>query len=304
MALTVGVDVGGTSTAVAFGRGGELAGTARSGPANPTTYGVAGAAATIAAAITDALEQSVSAEEAPSAIFVGAAGAGRPNVAAALESSLRARFPQSAIAVSDDALIALRAAIAAGPGIVLVAGTGSIALADDGNELFRCGGLGPILGDEGSGYAIGLAALKLLGRVLDGRASADELTDHVARELKIDSRAALLEVTYAPRIEPAAVAALAPPIVALAGNGNRAAAKIVQGAAADLAELIKAVARRAKLVESGVRVALAGGLLRENSLLSYLLEMRVGADLPGCGIVRAGDEPVIGALRLAQALLK
>ncbi|HMD01766.1 MAG TPA: hypothetical protein VKG44_02260, partial [Candidatus Baltobacteraceae bacterium] len=60
---------------------------------------------------------------------------------------------------------------------------------------------------------------------------------------------------------------------------------------------------QAGLAESSPRVALAGGLLRENSLLSFLLETRLASDLPGASLVRLREEPAQTALRFAQALL-
>jgi N-acetylglucosamine kinase-like BadF-type ATPase len=221
-----------------------------------------------------------------------------------LQAALRGRFPRVPLAVGSDAPIALRAAIPAGPGILLIAGTGSVAFADNGRETFWCGGFGARLGDEGSAYAIGLAAAKLLARAYDGRGAHDETTKLVESELGVGTRDELLDALYAETFAPAVLAALAPPLVALAGGGNRAAARIVQSAAADLAELVRTVARRAGLDQAGPALALGGGLFSENSLLSYLLETRIAADLPGAAIVRGGDDPVVGAVRMAARMLE
>jgi N-acetylglucosamine kinase-like BadF-type ATPase len=96
------------------------------------------------------------------------------------------------------------------------------------------------------------------------------------------------------------IAALAPSIIAFAGKGNRAATKIVQQAALELGDLLKAALRAAGLIEASPQIALAGGLFTENSLLSFLLGTRLNADLAGATVVKSVDPPVLGALRLAE----
>jgi N-acetylglucosamine kinase-like BadF-type ATPase len=292
--ICVGVDAGGSSTVAAFSEGGELRRTVRGRDANATTLGVDDAADVIITAIREVLDGAV-----PDAIHVGAAGAGRARVAAELQDLIVPAFRGAVVTVGDDAAIALRAAIPAGDGAVLIAGTGSTAYAVHGERSHRTGGLGPLAGDEGSAYWIGMQAVRLYGRVLDGRAGRDETTDLVARALAAQDREQFLGALYdAPR-KPAQFAALAPSILAFAGKGNRAATKIVQQAAQELGDLAKAALKAVELVDSPA-IALAGGLLRENSLLTFLLETRLNADVPGVAIVKGGDEPARGALRLAE----
>jgi N-acetylglucosamine kinase-like BadF-type ATPase len=295
--VAVGVDAGGTSTRALVSCNGEPAGEAQGPGANATTLGVDDAADAILTVVRKAL-----AHRKPAAVVVGAAGAGRAAVADELAALIGSAFPDGRVSVGDDAAIALRAAIPRGPGVVLIAGTGSIAYAENGAHRARVGGLGYLAGDEGSAYAIGLAAVRLYGRVLDGRARSDETTDLVARTLQAPDRDAYLAALYDPPPAPATIAALAPPVLAFAGKGNRAAAKIVQQAALDLGDLVKSAARAAGLLEASPAVALGGGLLAENSLLTFLLETRIVGDLPGASILRGGDPPVAGALRLAEAI--
>jgi N-acetylglucosamine kinase-like BadF-type ATPase len=296
--LTVGVDAGGTSTVAALARNGEFERVLRGGPANATSGGIERAAATIAGLVGELAGGS------PAALFVGASGAGRARIAAQLRAALQARIPGTRIDVTDDVAIALRAVVPEGPGIVLVAGTGSIAYAESGERTVRVGGAGYLLGDEGSGFSIGLAAAKLLARTYDGRARADETTEFVARELAVDGRDALLDALYGSSFDVARIASLARGIVALASAGNRAATKLAQAAAAELADLVKSAALQAGVLEAGPAVALTGGLLRENSLLTFVLETRIGGDLPGVSIRRQADRgegPARAALRFALA---
>ena len=295
MRLFVGVDAGGTSTVAVAAYADEMPRRASGGPGNANSVGVDDAANEMITVIRRVCDK-----EKPYAIAIGAAGAGRPEIAQTIEALVASAFPHAIVRVGDDAEIALRAAIPTGAGIVLIAGTGSIALARGETATARVGGLGYLLGDEGSAFSIGLAATKLYARVLDGRAVRDETTDLVARALHVDDRAALLDRMYAPRLDVAAVAALAPSIIAFASKGNRVSTKIVQEASKELGELIKSAARQVGLIGSSPPVALAGGLLRENSLLTFLLEQRIVGDIPGAAIVRNADDAAIGALRLAM----
>jgi N-acetylglucosamine kinase-like BadF-type ATPase len=295
--IAVGVDAGGTTTRVAVSENGVPAGSAEGPGANATTLGVDDAADAIVAVVRKALEH-----RKPAAIVVGAAGAGRAAVAGTLEELIGSAFAGCRVSAGDDARIALRAAIPEGPGIVLIAGTGSIAYAENGDRRARVGGLGYLAGDEGSAFALGMAAVRLYGRVLDGRARADETTDLVARALDAPDRDAYLHALYNAPLVPATIAALAPSIIAFAGKGNRVATKLVQTTASDLGDLIRDAARGCDLKEASPSVALAGGLFGENSLLSYLLELRIINELPGASILRGGDGAAIGALRLAELL--
>jgi N-acetylglucosamine kinase-like BadF-type ATPase len=238
----------------------------------------------------------------PDAVYIGAAGAGREDVAQTLRFLIGSAFPHAIVGVGDDASIALRSAIPHGPGIALIAGTGSIAVADDGARTYRIGGLGYLLGDEGSAYWIGLRALRHLGRVYDGRQPGDELSARVARELQIESRAQLLDYMYDQKPPIAKVAALAHPLIAAAADGNPRATEIVLAAAGQLAELVKEAARVSGLADRTPAVALSGGLTYEESILTRALEARITADIRGATIVRGTGEAHLGALRIAESL--
>ena len=293
--ICVGVDAGGTATTAAFSKDGTFVRERRAPGANASTLGVEDAADVIITAIRELL-----AGASPSAIHIGAAGSGRPRIAAGLRELVALALPAAHVEVGDDAAIALRAAIPTGDGAVLIAGTGSTAYAEHGGRAQRVGGLGYLAGDEGSAFWIGMQAVKLYGRVLDNRAQRDETTDLVARVLDAPDRDRYVDALYDAPLKPGAIAALAPSIVAFAGKGNRASTKIVQQAAQELGELVKAALRAVDLLEGSPQVAFAGGLLGENSLLTFLIETRRTGDVAGITIVKGGEGPVRGALRLAE----
>ncbi|MFB3095119.1 MAG: N-acetylglucosamine kinase, partial [Candidatus Acidiferrales bacterium] len=110
-------------------------------------------------------------------VCAGFAGAGQPEpqqmARAVLAELLRPRW----LYVLGDMEVALEAAVGGGCGVVLLAGTGSIAYGRNGKgEVARAGGEGPARGDEGSGYAIGRAAVEAVLRAGKGRAPETRLT--------------------------------------------------------------------------------------------------------------------------------
>jgi N-acetylglucosamine kinase-like BadF-type ATPase len=297
--VVVGVDAGGTSTTAVAACGGTPIGRGRAGPGNAATGSIAGAAEAIATAV----EQATGGDVPIAALYVGAAGAGRDATAQALSCALRERLPHVAsLVVEHDARIALRSAIPQGSGVVVIAGTGSTAYAERDGECIRVGGAGYLLGDEGSGFAIGMAAVRLLVHAYDNRVPHDETTRLVEDALGVATRDALLQTAYAhaaaKTFDAARVAALAEPIVALAGQGVPTAGTIVAAAAHDLAALAEDAARRARL--EAPCVALGGGLLRRTNVLVELLCRRLAETLPACTIVVAREAPELAAVRLAH----
>jgi N-acetylglucosamine kinase-like BadF-type ATPase len=296
MPVLVGVDAGGSSLDCAIERDGVTT-DVRGDAANVRTAGIERAAQRIAATVSDALHGA-----AFDALAVGAAGAGDSVVARALEAALRGFFPRGAIAVHDDAEIALRAAVPHGDGVVLIAGTGSIAYARVGENAYRAGGYGYLLGDDGSGFAIGRAVLAQMLRWYDGRAPHSELFDAIASQLQIDDAQSLLGRVYGEPNIVGGIAALAPLVLDRAGAGERTATKIVQGAAHELVELIKTLMHRALVHKRELPLVFAGGLFAENSLLTYLIETRLLADMPLLQPVKSPPPPVRGALELARRI--
>jgi N-acetylglucosamine kinase-like BadF-type ATPase len=298
MPVVVGVDAGATSTVAIAAEGERTIRTFAGDPANVRIAGVDGAADTIARSIAASLEG-----DAAHAIFVGAAGAGNDDVASALAGALRARFPEARIAVSDDAHVALRAGVAQGDGIVLIAGTGSIAYAEIDGTRYRSGGYGYLIGDDGSGFAIGAAAMKLLLRSYDGRVPRDAMLERIETQLGVANRQDAIAAVYEAQHPVTVLASLAAIVLDCASGGERSANKIVQGAALELFELVKNVAQTAGVSGRELPLVFSGGLLRSNSLLSYLLETRLSHDFPFLQPVKNAAAPHVGALALARVLL-
>jgi N-acetylglucosamine kinase-like BadF-type ATPase len=292
--VLIGVDVGGTKTAAAVMRGGEIVGRA-DGPGAAIRPGRAlASAATIAETVRRAL--STAGVLQGDVLVVGAAGAGRATEARELQQALRGEGVAQTVVVTTDIAIALEGALGSNAGIVLAAGTGSIAIARDGNGAsFRAGGYGWQMGDEGSGYAIGRAALGAVGRAVDGRGAETTLSTRVLEATRSADFDEL--VRWAATAGPAEVAALAPHVLAAAADGDPTARAILHYAAEELGGLVLHLRR--KLGGDTPSVALTGGLLT-NPMLREALEARLKKD----GITPAPGEidAVGGALRMASAI--
>jgi N-acetylglucosamine kinase-like BadF-type ATPase len=296
--IAVGVDAGGSKTAVTYSVDGRCKGVWYGDSANASARGAERAAAIIADTITLALEGAL-----PNAIFVGAAGAGRDSVADTLRGALESRFHGARVEVRDDAYIALRAAVSQGDGTVLIAGTGAIAYSEKSGAGFRTGGYGYLFGDAGSGFAIGAAAIERLLRAYDGRVPRDAFAEEIERALGVSSLQDTLQKVYGTPSPASAIAELAPIVLESAGRGDRTASKIVQQAAAELSDLVKSAIKAAGLTDSSAPIVFSGGLLRSGSLLSYLIETRLLNDFPAMPIVKEHADPCAGALCAAEGLL-
>jgi N-acetylglucosamine kinase-like BadF-type ATPase len=292
-ALAAGVDAGGSSVAAVAARAQRIVGRGSAGPANPSALGIEAAAGAIAHAVRAAANGAEL-----GALHVGAAGAGDPAVARGLADALRAHFAGCTVVVEHDARIALRAALPLGDGVVVIAGTGSIAYGERGARTARRGGLGPLLGDEGSAYWIGRAAVRRLARAYDERAPLDALARATAAAFGARSRAAL--VARARGVPAAEIAALAPVVTAHAAHGDAAAIAIVDAAARLLAALGADVA--AALGLAAPHIALGGGLLRDGATVAPRVRAALEALLPACTVV-AGAAPEDAALCFARATL-
>jgi N-acetylglucosamine kinase-like BadF-type ATPase len=293
--IFVGVDAGGTRTIAALARGEEVLRTVTLGPANPNLIGVDAAARTIDRCVTLVLDG-----EHPSAIGIGVAGAGDEEVAAQLRESLSRCFPDARIALCHDARIALRAALPEGDGLVLIAGTGSIAYAEIGAQTFRAGGYGYLLGDTGSGYAIGAAALRHLFAAMETCSAQNAMLAELAAHLGANDRAGALARIYQSATPVAEIAACAPLVLRHAQRGEELAAGIVQHAAHGLVELIARVTTRSP--KRALPVVFSGGLLRERNTLTERLEQYIAAAQLDVCVLAGRVEPYVGALSEARRL--
>jgi glucosamine kinase len=300
----VGVDGGGTHTraVVLDSAGTELA--RRSGPAGIVRPDQPSDAADAVAALCRGVLRDAGADQADG-LCCGLAGAGRRQEREAVRVALHLAGVARVIVVVGDAEAALADAFGDAPGVLVIAGTGSIAwargerdAADGGSEagtVFRTGGWGQILGDEGSGYVIGLDALRRVTRTADGRDPPTSLTAAVLAATKCATAEDLIR--FAASASKADIAALAPAVLHCAQEGDAAAAAVRAAAVEALADLAASAADRARLVHP--RIGFAGGLIEPGGPLRDDLRAAVQRRMPECSVLEQPVDAARGAARLA-----
>jgi glucosamine kinase len=294
MKVLIGADVGGTKTAVAVSRDGKIVGRA-DGPGAALRPG---RALVSASTIADVVRQALSSAGLllGDVLVVGAAGAGREPERDELRKALRGENVASSVVVTTDIEIALAAAFADGPGIVVSAGTGSVAVGRDRTgKRHRIGGYGWQMGDEGSGYAIGRASLGAVSRAVDGRSPKTALNDRLLKATRSDNYDDL--VRWAAGASPAEVAALAPHVLAVAAAGDPLAQGIADYAARELSQLAICLVPKMD-VTPPIPVAVTGGLLAADQPLRRALLAKLSEE----AAFQPTEQPVdavAGALQLA-----
>jgi glucosamine kinase len=227
------------------------------------------------------------------AFVVGAAGAGRDTERFELQTALERERLAWRVLVTSDAELARAAAFEGGPGVLLIAGTGSIALSRDADgTLRRVGGLGWRMGDQGSGYWLASRALEAVGAMHDQLGPVTRLAETLPAAVKAPGIAAL--VRWSTTATPAAVAALGPHVVECAEHGDPVALDLVNASIAWLSRLAIAAGGR------HLPVALAGGLLSPGRPLRPLLVQLLISD--GVKVETAAIDPCRGAPVLVGTL--
>jgi glucosamine kinase len=295
----IGVDGGGTRTrAVVLDRG-ETEIARAEGDAAVADAAVPALAASAVAAVCGTAARAAGVALPVDVVWAGLAGAGREAARSAVEAELGRKGVARVTRVGTDVLAAFHDAFADGPGVLLIAGTGSIAWGrgEDGSE-GRVGGWGRHIGDEGSAYAIGVEALRRVAKNADGRAPETALREAILTHLELAEVEDLVQWTGA--VERAKVAALAPVVAAAATAGDAAAREIIDHAVVELERHVLAVLENLGPWSTPPQVALAGGLLRPGRALRAPMEETLARH--GLHVLEREIDPAMGAGRLACAI--
>ncbi|HEV8399297.1 MAG TPA: BadF/BadG/BcrA/BcrD ATPase family protein [Gemmatimonadales bacterium] len=299
--IFLGIDVGGSHTTVVVG---DKVGQVVSRADGPGAAMRPGGAAATAAVIADVARRAAGAAGLTlpaDAAMVGAAGAGRDQEQQELASALIAAQVARRVRVAGDSEIGLAAAFGEGPGILLNAGTGSIAFARSPDQrLHRAGGYGWQLGDEGGGYWLGRRALASAARATDDPNESSTLLERLLVALGLRHFDDLIRWTAT--ATPAQIAALAPHVLNAALEGEKVAQQAVWEAAVELARLVSVLARHFPGAD-GIAVATAGGLLRRGSPLLKALHDVLVNTTPRARLVDGPVDAPAGAVRLAARLI-
>ena len=298
--FVLGIDAGGTKTVcqLANERAEVLAET-RGGGANLQAVGELEVEKILHEVMEDAIGDR---DFVPSAICLGIAGVDRPDDARVVRAIMRRIGYKARTLVVNDALVALEAGAPNQPGIVVIAGTGSIAYGRNArNEAARAGGWGYALGDEGSGYWIGRAALRAVLREADRRGPATQLTGLLLKYYGVEKAQDLIHEVYHAALRPAAISALAKCVQSAFSGGDAVAIGILRAAVDELESFALSVASRLELIGTEFPFVLAGGIFRAVPWLEEELGRRLPQASPHSRTLVLDVEPALGAVRLAIA---
>jgi N-acetylglucosamine kinase-like BadF-type ATPase len=296
----LGIDAGGTKTVCQLAdECGNLLAESRRGGANLQALGEL----EVEKVLHDVMEEAIGDRDlVPVAICLGIAGVDRPDDAAVVRGIMKRIGYKARVLVVNDALVALEAGAPGQPGVVVISGTGSIAYGrNDRNEAARAGGWGYMLGDEGSGYWIGRAAIRAVLRAADRRGPATLLTQLLLNYYGVARAQDLIHEVYHGTLRPAAIAALAQCVQSAFGGADPVAVGILRGAVDQLESSALSVARRLEIVASEFPFVLAGGMFRAVPWLQEELARRLPLVAPKSRTLQLDVEPAAGAVRLALA---
>jgi N-acetylglucosamine kinase-like BadF-type ATPase len=296
----LGIDGGGTKTTCAVGDESRLLATGIAGPSNIVRVGESQARQSLEQGVRQACAAAGITPAEVVRTCIGGSGAAHPELAAKVRQILAAILPPP-IEVVGDMQIALEAAFDTGPGVIVIAGTGSIAYGRDrqGNTL-RAGGWGFAIGDEGSAHWIGREAVSavLHGALENSTPPPDStLAAALMKAWNVSSLADLARTANA--IPPPNFAALFPAVTA---SRDDLAAEVLTRAGRELAQVAATVTRRLFPVREikTVLVAMTGGVFRHAPLVRQVFYNELGVLDPRAEINPQVVEPVEGALRIAR----
>ncbi|GBG55399.1 N-acetylmuramic acid/N-acetylglucosamine kinase [Sporomusaceae bacterium FL31] len=208
-----------------------------------------------------------------------------------------ANITADSVYLCNDAMLTLKGSVGQNNGVLLAAGTGSIAcgFTKEGLET-RVGGWGYRVGDEGSGYSIGKAAIAHVLKSYDGREKYSDISAAILKQLALSDEDALINWVYSSHFSVTQVAALTPIIVNLAETGDCQAQQIIQCACQELEIMVLTVIRKLGLLNAEFSLVLSGGVLK-NQLVHRQLIQHLASTCPGLQLIDLNYQPICAILR-------
>lgn len=297
MTFFLGIDGGGTKTRCVLGDDNCVLGTGTGSGCSILRVGEACARDSLAAAIHEACVSAGVSPQHISRTCAGVTGAADDGVASLIQRLL-IEVVGGAIEVIGDMEVALESAFPGGPGIVLIAGTGSIAYGrNHQGETARAGGWGRLISDEGSGHWIGVEALRVSLRAYDAG-----YNPRLLRKL-MESLGARSVHDLAVRVNSNAAqdfASLFPVVLAAAEAGDPNATDLLDRAGRELAVPVSAVAAQLFSGAEQVPVATHGGILASSNRIATAFAAEIRTLCPMAEVLDITIDPALGALNRAR----
>lgn len=297
----IGIDGGGTKTACVIGTTtGNVLAMATGESSNIQSKPLPEVAAVLTGLIEHVMNQSNSDFSQVEVIYMALAGSARKEDKEKIIRALRATIPDRVELVIDhDAKGALAAGTWGESGLVLIAGTGSIAYAFSSShaEPTRVGGWGYMLGDEGSGFDIGKKGISAVLKEYDGRGAPTQMTGLLLDHLKRDNPGDMIPAIYgAPNVR-SHIAGLARIVFTAAEKGDAVAVRILEEARDQLVLLVEGAYKR--LPETAVHSLVVSGGLFQNTEFKETFEAAIQRRTEHLSLIYPALAPVIGSLILA-----
>jgi N-acetylglucosamine kinase-like BadF-type ATPase len=299
MEVILAIDGGGSRTrCLAVDRGGRLVGRSLSGPSNHLLVSKDEVVRALADATNRALARAALSRADVRCVSAGLAGVDYDGRGADEMEEVFRELSLPLSVVNGDMVIAHAGALEGNPGVVALAGTGSVIFGVGVNkERVKVGGWGPVYGDEGSAYRMGQRALVAAARAYDGRGPATALGAAILRALGLQDFRGTVERVYVSGMEAREIAALSRVAYEVAERGDEAARAIFVGAGEELAEGVQAAVNRLDL-GAAATVSYQGGVLSSCAIVRESFIARLMKENPHVSVLPPKFEPVVGAYLL------
>lgn len=297
MPYFLGIDGGGTKTRCLLGDDSSLLGAGTAGGSNVVRLGEVCARNSLSAAIHEACVNAGVSPRQIARTCAGISGAADDGIAS-LVQRLLIEIVGGAIEVVGDMEVTLEAAFGSGPGIIVIAGTGSIAYGRNSRgEKARAGGWGRVASDEGAGHWIAVRALAAALRARDEARKSQLLS---ALMSALDVRTAedfVLKLNQDPVRD---YASLFPVVLASAEAGDQDAIEVLESAGDELAKLADVLVKRLFAATDEVAVSTHGGVFANSTTVSQSFERRILQLAPHAKVISDDFDPALGALDRAR----
>ncbi len=299
--LYLGVDGGGTKThIVLMNEAGDIVGEGVAGPSNPLRVGVETAVNNILKALNEACDKGGLSRGDIAAATLGLAGVRRADLKQRVRDSFTERLRIRNIEVVTDAEIALYATTQGKPGLVVIAGTGSVCLGkNEKGKLAISGGWGPLAGDEGGGVGIAKEALQAVAKASDGRGIATSLSKYASEYFRASGPENLIVAIYSPQVDNTRIAGFAKFVVEAALEGDAAATNIITQAGFELGLAACAVIETLGLKRKRVPIGCVGSVFLAGKMLTKPMEHTVQTIAPKAFLTQPEMPPAKAAAMMA-----
>ncbi|TAE29077.1 MAG: hypothetical protein EAZ92_07035 [Candidatus Kapaibacterium sp.] len=306
--IIVGIDGGGSRTRGILYRGEKELAQSETSTARVGTVGVVESAERLLNLISDLITMAQLPNRELDAVFIGLAGTWlkeeqlRSQQLISLLARRERKIDIDKLVVTSDAAIALESAFEGDPGIVLIVGTGTIAIAKTPKgDFVRCGGWGIELSDEGSGAWIGREGLTAMARAFDGRGKWTAFADMMIKFFPNINPDAPRSFVSAYNERAFDYSTVTPFVMECAANGDEVCVEIIERACKNLIENVVTL-YNTHFKGKKVSVACVGGIMEADTMLAKLVKTGLNKH-DGIKVIAPKAVPLFGAVRMARELV-